>query len=278
MDLNNYLEESADLVYDKSKELCKHGIMDEDCFWYHSVWEYLRLFNMVSSPTWHDEFYKRELTNALLSSSGGTNILISGTADYSLLAYVIYSIKAINKNNVNIYVLDTCKTPLFACKWFAKKENFPIETINEDILKYQNDNYFDIICTDAFLTRFNKEIVPEVVNKWYELLKPNGRIITTVRIYESKTSKEEKDELIKKFKNEAKKCSLKHKDYLKFSPDDFSKMAETYAKKMISNNLGDEKSILGFFKNHITSYNTSITLGELKETKYIELVAKKPNR
>lgn len=203
MELNKCLKESANLIYNKSKELCKNGIMDEDCFWYHSIWQYLRLFNMVSSPTWHDKFYSEELTNALIRGEE-QNILICGTADYSLLAYVLYAIKTSNQTNVNIYVLDTCKTPLYCCKWFAEKENIKIKTINVDILNYNKNNYFDLIGTDAFLTRFERKKVPQLIDKWYELLKENGKIITTVRIHEKdELSKEQKIKLIENFKNKA---------------------------------------------------------------------------
>ena len=42
---------------------------------------------------------------------------------------------------------------------------------------------------------------------------------------------------------------------------------------MKSSNLGDENDILNLFSNLNTSYNISTVQGELKETKYIELVA-----
>ncbi len=37
-------------------------VEDGDCSWYHGVWQYLRILDMVSTPTWHPRFYVPELT------------------------------------------------------------------------------------------------------------------------------------------------------------------------------------------------------------------------
>lgn len=273
LDLEEPIEESADLICDVSHKLCANGVMDSDCNWYHSSWQYLRLLNLVSTPSWHDIFYIEQLQKALKKEN---NILISGLADYSMLAYVI---DAIRKKHVkaNIYVLDTCKTPLYACNWFAEKNNYPIKTINESILDYKNDNFFDIICTDSFLTRFTKQDAKKVIKSWNKLLKEDGTIITTIREHSINDNTINKEKCIEEFSEKAKERCSKNQNHIQYSPNKIGKMAEEYARKMISNNLGNTKDILSMFNNYKVTYQENTVLGEFYRTKYVELVAKKSN-
>lgn len=269
--LEKSLTKSADMLYNVAKDNCKNGIVDENCFWYHSIWQYLRMMDVVSSPTWHSRFYIEQLSKSL---KGGeiNNVLISGTADYSMLAYVIRCVKKMNINT-NIYVLDTCKTPLIACEWFAKMENIEIACVNQNILDYCNNNFFDIICTDAFLTRFNNEDANLVIDKWYNLLKIDGKIITTIRVHDMNEKNDFRN--IENFINKIKNNYEYYKDDIKIPLDELIKKAKVYANNMKSNNIGDEKNILKKFKKFDTDYNVRKVVGELLETRYIELVALK---
>ncbi len=274
LNLEEYLKDSADKVCNFSIKNCKHGIMakDCDCTWYHSVWQYLRLLGLVSTPSWHDQFFKKELCNAI-NNKKSVNVLISGTADYSMLAYVIYACKVANID-YNIDVLDTCPTPLYACEWYSQINNFKINKIQENILKYSPNKKYDLICTDAFLTRFDKNTAQEVVNKWSKLLNQNGKIITTIRIHtKDENIKGYEENLQEEFSNKAKERTKVFQKYIQYSPGQIKQMAYKYITNMKSSNLGDENDILNFFSNLNTSYNISTVQGELKETKYIELVA-----
>lgn len=271
--LEESIKESSNIIYEKAHVLCGHGIMDDNCVWYHSVWQYLRLLGLVSSPTWHDSFYIESLKNNLKESN---NILISGTADYSMLYYVIEVIKE-EGVNANIYVLDTCKTPLYACEWLSKKLEYPINIVNEDILKYSNDNFFDIICTDAFLTRFDKVNAKKVVESWNKLLKNDGKVITTVRIHYKDEEKIDNETCIKEFLERTEDRYEQYKDYIKISKDKLLELTEEYARKMTSNNLGDSKEILSLFDNFDVNYKENTVSGELHRTDYLEIVASNNN-
>lgn len=269
--LEDLIKESADLIYEMSHNLCGHGVMDDNCVWYHSIWQYLRLLDLVSSPTWHDTFYIENIKNNLKDNS---NILVSGTADYSMLAYIIGIVK---KEDVkaNIYVLDTCKTPLYACEWLSKKTGYPITVINEDILKYKNDNSFDIICTDAFLTRFDKKNAKSVVDSWNKLLKKDGVVVTTVRIHNGNDKEFDKETCIKEFIERAKNEYKKYQKYISVPIDEFLKLVENYARKMKSNNLGNVTDIISLFDNYKVYFNENAVKGELHKTNYLEIIAKK---
>ena len=80
---------------------------------------------------------------------------------------------------------------------------------------------------------------------------------------------------INHFINNVKLKTVENKKYIKFSPEQMADLAENYIRKMKSNNLGDEKDILNLFEKFSTKYNIKTVKGELKQTKYLELVAKK---
>lgn len=275
LDLEEPIEESADLICNYAMKNCEHGIMADNCTWYHSVWQYLRLVNLVSTPAWHDTFYLKELALAF-ENKKNVKVLISGTADYSMLAYVLYVAKQTDCM-VDVDVLDSCKTPLFACEWFANRENKKINLINNDILKHNKLEEYDVICTDAFLTRFPKPLAKKVVNKWYELLKKGGKIITTVRVYDTpqNVSSEDLEKMANEFADKAKERSAKIQEVIQFSTNKIREMAYTYAINMKSNSIGNEKNILSLFKNYKTNYYINNVLGEFQRTKYIEIVATK---
>ncbi len=272
LDLEEPISESADLVCNAAYELCHNGIMDENCVWYHSVWQYLRLLNLVSTPAWHHTFYQTELAQAIKNKKT-PKILISGTADYSMLAYVIDTCKRANCN-AEITVLDTCQTPLFSCQWFAKRENVNIKCLQQNILKHDCGPY-DIICSDAFLTRFTKKDAGRVANRWNSLLKKGGCVITTVRVHDHKTSTQNRERQIKEFIEKARERSVKVQEHIQYSPKKIAQMAEEYITRMKSSNLGTEEDILALFNQFLVKYNISNVLGELERSKYLQIVAKK---
>src|SRR5262249_54011612 len=49
---------TAPLARELAPVLCRGSYMSkEDCSWYHAAWQFLRLFDLVSTPTWHADFY-----------------------------------------------------------------------------------------------------------------------------------------------------------------------------------------------------------------------------
>ena len=81
--LSGFIKYSTDFAYILLKHTCGVGYVNkENCSWYHGVWQYLRLCDKASAPTWHFEFYTQVLDRILKE---GTSILISSAADYSML-------------------------------------------------------------------------------------------------------------------------------------------------------------------------------------------------
>ena len=235
---------SADMMSEVSYVLCSHDHMDnESCCWYHSVWQYLRLMNMVSTPSWHHDFYISNL-KASLQKIPYPKILISGAADYSSLSYVVRVMELLKKDG-HYDVLDLCESPLFACKWYAKRKNIPLCTKKMSIFDLNSCEEYDLICTDAFLTRFPKEQISSILSIWYKALKEYGYVVTTVRIYDDKHQCPEtpSNADIATFSNKAYKRSKIWEKVINYSAEEIAKKAGVYASKMKSNKIGTrEKS------------------------------------
>lgn len=277
-ELKEPLSASADYCYQIAKRECSKDHVDSDsCTWYHSIWQYLRLLDMVSSPEWHADFYISNFIK-ILDQNISPRILISGTADYSMLAYIIHCCQ-LTRNRADIYVIDLCNTPLNLCNWYAQRENINITIINDDILKHDfGDIKFDLICTDAFLTRFTEPNVLNIISTWKKLLKPNGYIVTTVRVRENKRIKDShlsSDNLKLKYVQEACLRFEKWKHFLNISLTSFKDAVLHYVNHMSSSNLGSYKDVLQLINDcsgKVISYNCRITTGELEVTKYLEVV------
>jgi hypothetical protein len=283
VDLEEPLVLSADLINSISPGLCVSDHIDEeDCSWYHSVWQYLRLLDMVSTPTWHAKFYRDEIFDAIVGKKD-VKILITGAADYSMLAYVDASMKSARVCG-EIGIVDKCPTPLFASRWYANRLNFKISVYDEDLFNFSSvpDGSIDLICTDAFLTRFDKIDAKRILSIWHRLLKDGGRIVTTVRVH-SKNSHGGRDieVAIHDFRERGIQRANRWRSFLERSPNEIGQMAENYARKMHSENLGNKDDICNLFKDggFILIRDGVVEVpGELFPTVYLEVVAEKQSK
>lgn len=270
---------SADMMSEVSYVLCSHDHMNLDgCCWYHSVWQYLRLMNMVSTPSWHHDFYISNLQLSL-SQISSPKILISGAADYSSLSYVIRAMELLEKAG-DYDVLDLCETPLFACKWYAKRKQISLSTKQMSIFDLDSCDEYDLICTDAFLTRFTKEQIASILDIWYKALKDNAHVVTTVRIHDEKHQCPEtpSDEDIAAFSNKAYERSKIWGKVINYSSKEIAKKAGVYASKMKSNKIGTREDILSAFMNsgfELCCVEDVEVSGELYPSRYLRIRAKK---
>lgn len=284
-------------------ENCYRDYVDNDnsCCWYHSAWQYLRLLDCVSAPQWHDAFYRNAFID--VAKKNGENhtikILISGTADYSLLHLLIdaffqlYNQEEV-KVNSRIYVLDKCPTPIYMSSLYPeyvaqfnwKKRNYMEKNIqivpcNNDIFLYR-ENGFDLICTDAFLTRFSEENVKSVLNTWKNMLKEEGIIVTTVREHNEQEQKNliQASKDIRKFE---KKVLERYKEYISknsqfpITEEELTFLANRYIIRMVSNNIGNQRNIVSMFKKEgfEVEYDSKEVQGEISETNYIHIKARR---
>ncbi|HEX8620176.1 MAG TPA: hypothetical protein VF911_21530 [Thermoanaerobaculia bacterium] len=284
-DQEHHLEEpmltTAPVAHALAPVLCKGDyVANEDCSWYHGIWQYLRILNMVSTPTWHGTFYVDAVEAALNERAG--KILISGAADYSTLAHVVWGRDKTNcADACAIEVLDLCETPLLLCRWYAKYVDTTVATVKADIVKLDAGDTYILIVTDAFLTRFDATQRRDVVKAWHRLLRSGGRVITTIRLepdlraHFAIASIDQADD----FRARARRSSERWQEFLPIVPADLAYEAQRYAERMKSFSMHTAAEVeqlftdAGFASVVITQ---TLVPGEMSTTTYAEVVAQKP--
>lgn len=273
LDLDEPMVRTAPFARMLAEVVCRKSYLAGDtCAWYHKVWQYLRVFDMVSTPTWHREFYAQAL--GMLRAIPNGRILVSGTADYSTLAHILWYGRG-EAGPLHITVVDLCETPLLLCRWYAQREGQRIETTACSILDHQGGPY-DAVVTDAFLTRFNEDERRKVVEKWCGLLKVGGRAITTVRLRSQRPNVSSAQ--VEAFRDRALDLATRWRDFLEVSPDEVAEMAGVYAKRMESWPVLDLDQLRRLFAEAGFSFEVcreAVVKGELEKTVYAEIVAAK---
>jgi hypothetical protein len=306
VDLTEPLLESASMIRAMAPMSCTRDHVDRvSCSWYHGTWQYLRLFDMVSSPSWHSAFYQKWLA-AGLAGAGPSRVLITGTADYSVLAYVIAAARSVGKigpdgepagPQLNAHVMDLCPTPLNACRWYADRFQLDIKLHEADILDdtrtlvgrvcgdAKPEQRFDLIATDAFLTRFSRDELDRVLDNWKALLRPGGYVVTTVRLHPREETRQAgavsgvPQDLLR-FSLRLRERALVWGGSIGLDLEDLLGAARRYTLKMTSTNIGDLHEIVELVQRHgfkvVTEPDRDIETGsvdgELVPTEYARLV------
>lgn len=225
MDLSCSLKTSATFSEALANHTCSIGNTENSCEWYHGAWQYFRLLDMVGSPLWHHDFFVDAIESTVEEDN---SILISGTADYTMLALVIDSLESTNEIDINI--LDSCLTPLILNDWYAMTSGDSVNTIHQDVreVDYQEKQY-DMIVADEFLTRFSSSDKADVLEQWRSLLSPDGKIVTTIR---TDPNVEEETGLgndeVQSFPNRARTNAFNHDDF-PIDPQRMESLANRFA-------------------------------------------------
>jgi hypothetical protein len=273
LDLEEPLVQSAPVIAGVAPVLCQGDHVDPaGCAWYHGTWQYLRLMNLVSTPSWHHDFYMRSIAAEL--KRGARDILISGTADYSVFAYIVSCLGDL-AGDTRITVVDLCNTPLFACQWYAKRVGIHATMVSEDVrsLSKRHSQSYDLIVTDAFLTRFGSDEAGDVVQQWKALLRGQGSVITTVRAHEETQRGQTTEEAIASFRERATVRWKRWQPFIHIDRTTIAAHAEAYARRMVSHPIGGSADILSFIEASllIDYHELAEVPGELYPTRYLRL-------
>jgi len=267
------LAESAPYMLKVAERECRTSYVGgASCSWYHGAWQFLRLAHVVSTPDWHTDFYRAKLRRALYETPI-KRILICGSADYAMLAHVIAATEEVG--GVEIVVTDICRTPLVMCDWFASHVNVPVESIPYDAMQLGfRDNWFGVVVTDAFLTRFEPADRRRLVSEWLRVLAPGGYAITTARLRatgEGHTVVASAEEAID-FATRVAQATTSHTYGLQ--PAEIKEMALTYANNMTSMPV-TVSELRNLFSAFILEHDTVSTKGEFRSTPYLQVFARK---
>ncbi|MEV6813378.1 class I SAM-dependent methyltransferase [Micromonospora sp. NPDC051296] len=293
-ELTRSLLQSASMLYAMAPMSCGPSHQDSvNCSWYHAAWQYLRLFDMVSSPQWHAQFYTERLVEAV--RRGARRVLISGTADYTTLAFVLDAIRSATGDlpeQLDVHVVDKCQTPLLACHWYAKQLGTEVHVHKADITcpdavrRLVDGGPFDLVVADAFLTRFDRADAATVIDSWSDLLRPGGTVVTTVRLHEGNewpSSDEAQDDrhrvtdLVDDFELRFRERAASWRGLLSVQLEELSAAVRRYAARMESHDLGDAEEIRTAFGRSgftlLSGFEVEGVEGELVRTKYLRLCA-----
>lgn len=173
------LAESAMLARDWAREHCvQAGYGQTGCAWYHGAWQALRLFGVFQSIRSDDEFILPALTSML--TEGVRRILISGAADYALLARVVAAAGA-RRGDLRVTVVDRCATPLKLNAWYGERAGIAVDVVQGDILEFDAPGAFDLVCTHSFICFFAPGDRQRLLQQWWACLAPGGRVLTAQR-------------------------------------------------------------------------------------------------
>jgi hypothetical protein len=282
LDLTDPLLLSAEQIAAAAPMTCvEHNGILEHCDWYHGVWQYLRLFNMVPSPRWHHRFYLESLREALADRH--RKVLIAGAADYSVLAYVFYTLRAAApREQPAVDIADLCATPLNACRWYANRTGNPVRVIQTDFCdpkpKLLRQRNYDLIVADSLLNGFSLEKSRLLLRGWHRILAPGGQIITTVRLHSADRPFEGVFDEVSDFAARARDCARQWRPYLRVSVDDIAADARIYAQRITSVDLGDREALVNLFEENgfdVNSATVADVSAEVCQTQYLRIVAAK---
>ena len=152
------------------------------CDWYHGTWKYLRLLDLVSTPSWHAPFIRRSIAE-VGAGRGDLRVLISGCADYAMYALVHSQLA----DSAEVTAIDLCPTPLVSTAEYAEHiEAAAPELLVGDAIDHLRPGFYDIIVSDSFLPRFSTDELRKLLAAWRMSLSPEGIAPTTVRLPRTK--------------------------------------------------------------------------------------------
>ena len=156
------------------------------CDYYHGFWQYLRLMGLGPTLGGHAGVYVSAMQDIARQwhtrgEAGARRVLISGCADYSMLAHVLYAFGPV-ETQPRITVLDVCPTPLEMNAWYAQTLGRPVELVCSDLRAHQAPDTYDLIVTSSFLGYFSPEARPGLFAAYATMLRDGGSLVFSNRL------------------------------------------------------------------------------------------------
>lgn len=179
---------------------------NDNCRAYHKVRPLLRYLGLSAEPVDQADFFNTSLSDAI--GNGARDILVCGTSDTAMPELVLAIANALSVP-VQIHLLDICQTPGQLARQWIEPEPSSLRTETSDILDWAPAFQFDVIVTHSLLGQFSPESRPALFAKWYQVLRPGGRVITVnrikasgeVRSYDNATAEALANAVVKKYKD-----------------------------------------------------------------------------
>lgn len=207
----------------------------DGCAWYHGAWQYLRILGVAAAPDRHAGFLHDAL-GALARRPGTGRVLVSGSADYGMLAHVVRAYEAAGAA-LDPTVVDRCETPTLLCQDYGKRTGVVVGTGVADILDYHAAGPFDVAVTHSFLSQFSAADRPRLIARWWALLRPGGTVVTTTRITPSAAAGGGRlafsDAQATVFCGHVRDEAERRRDVLDLGPDELEAAAREYTRRLV---------------------------------------------
>lgn len=179
-DVAEPLAESAPVAFETAMTACTSADDMTGCRSYHAIWQYLRLTDVIRAVRVDGPLFAAAVT-AQAARQPLKRILISGTADYSMLAYLGYA--AVKAGASPVFdIIDQCATTLRMNEWYGARRGLAVRTVLTDVNAYQPDGKYDLICTHSFLYWAVGQQRSTLFRNWRNWLAPEGRLCFSNRI------------------------------------------------------------------------------------------------
>lgn len=178
------LAHSAGLARDWATDHCGCDATGTRCDAYHGFWQTMRLMHLGATLGGHPGQYLEAIAHwaAQVPPHGGERrVLISGCADYSMLAHLWHASAAAG-DAMHVTVLDICATPLRLNSWLAQRQGRSVLTVCDDILAHRPGTGYDLIITSSFLGYFSPQLRPTLFQAYRGLLRDGGRLVFSNRL------------------------------------------------------------------------------------------------
>jgi len=178
--------------------------------------------------------------------------------------------------------VDLCLTPLLANQWYARRHGVEIRTHRADFLRDPREladelGHFDLIVSDAFLTRFASPRAVRVMSNWRQLLTDDGRLITTVRLHKRSARRDSISQEVTQYLLRLYERAKNSHWLLQIDFDELRDAAREYAMKMTSSKeLGGPEQIIARLRENgldVIDHQQDEVAGELVRTEYLRIVA-----
>jgi hypothetical protein len=259
----------------------------ESCAWYHGSWHLLRACGVVVTPAWHERFFARgirESAAACIAEKGKAAILISGLADYGMLYHVVAAMGPRLIEQCEIDLLDLCEVPLRMGCWLQERLRRSPAELRVPLRNLLSRNIldgtlpaagYDLIVSDAFITRFEK--LPDkrqVVEEWLRLLAPGGRVVTTIKFCSFFDDFPPSQMWRRRF---VERALEKRPAYV--PPDELESLADEYARRVHSFPFPDADRIRGFLSGiaglEVAMFELDEERGDVVGTPFAQVVLRR---
>jgi hypothetical protein len=243
------LAKSAPYARKLARGSCADAAVNRTCEPYHAFWQYMRLMGLGKTLSGQSARYLSTLEQFARESAGRraaspARVLISGCADYSLLAHVLHACGSANQR-VEVTAIDVCPTPLLLNQWYARRLGHSLTVACSDILQHHSADAYDMIVTSGFLGYFRPEVRVRMFKGYASMLREGGRLIIANRLRDGTEGEAVgfSSQQIDLFAARAAQLSAVLPASARLEPDDALRMARAYAEEFKSYPVNSEESV-----------------------------------